>query len=209
MENSNMGLFKTRTDCRLLRNRNTIATGPFGYSVMATCLAIITAATLLFICIWPLENAVLYHLFGMGMPLVFKIWSAGTTVILFSILCRSVTPIYLLIVSCLLYFMNHMMLLAGLVQLYMRQHAANYTLFRMMYHSPQIFHFAIFMVLSILRLILTLPLLYYVMVLASIRTFGGTGWECLSSLKLEEKQLEGQRKQLEIRSEWLNLVNQE
>ncbi|GFE53156.1 olfactory receptor 6B1-like [Babesia ovis] len=199
-------LFRSTKQKGLLRDRNIIATGPFGFSIAATCLGCAILASVIYGVIWALEGPVLYETFGFEMPLAIKISSLISTLFLYSVVFPSLAMTYMLTISSLTYLVLHIGLLSGLMVFYYDYLEDTRPIYGLMYHDAINLHFVMFLTASVLRLIVSLPLAYYVFVLATIRINGGTGWERRTALELEKQTISTQLDNLKQRKEWVNMV---
>ncbi|ORM41949.1 uncharacterized protein BXIN_0549 [Babesia sp. Xinjiang] len=201
-----MKIFKSYRNCPVLRDRIVVSTGPFGYSIAATCLGFATLATILYGCIWAVEGAVLDEEFGFEMPLAIKLTSLISTLFLFSVLFKSVNMAYMLSASFYSYTLLHTMLLAGVMDYHDTSVEDTKELYRLLFYEPSTVSYYIFLTLSIVRLVVTFPLAYYVLILATIRVNGGTGWECKPALELEKENMDTNLDELKKRKDWVNTV---
>ncbi|KAK2196669.1 hypothetical protein BdWA1_001918 [Babesia duncani] len=180
------------------RDRITVSAGLFGMSLAKTCLSLILIITVFFAAIWLLEYWVLESVVGFDLPLGFKIISLISTLFLYTVLINSVNMMYLLMMSCVVFYSTHTLLLGVLIQAYIYQ---DYTFalrkVDKITNDTDDLLFFLFLGLSIIRLVLALVLWYYVLVLAAIRINGGSGWEKVSALDYEILNIPHQIKGLE------------
>lgn len=196
-------LFKSYPSKYLLRDRNEIRTGPFGFSIMTTCLAIIVTVTILYAGIWQVESEVLMYLFGFKLPLAFKFTSVGSTAFLYLVFSNSVGMMYMLIISCMNYFIIHTILFGFLMQIYFSNEELLKGLFSLIYHEQDYTMFYLFMSLSLLRILLCFPLIYYILVLSLMCINGGRGWDKKAAHELEQEHIGEQVKTLHERLAFL------
>lgn len=192
-------VFRTYPSSYLLKDRSTIATGPFGLSITSTCMCLIGIMTVLYAGIWKLENDVFLQLFGLELPWFFKISSCITTAALYCIFFNSVAMAYMLLVSCFNYLLLHTAMFGFLCQIFANNKRTMATVLSLLYYEQSYLLFYFYMLLTCSRILMTLPLCYYVVILAAIRIQGGTGREKLDALEIEKQRLAGHIEELKVR----------
>ncbi|UKJ90387.1 hypothetical protein MACJ_001320 [Theileria orientalis] len=150
-----------------------------------------------------IENGILVELIGFDIPFIVKALSFISTVSLFAFLINSTGVLYFVIISSLVYFVTHSVVISGLFQFYSKFKEYSMPFLNMVYYTPRDEMFILLMALVMARLLLIIPFCYYSLVLYTIRRVGGRGWSTVPAFQLEIDKIPKQIDELQRRREYI------
>lgn len=181
----------------------TVSTGIFGLSIAMCSFICLVLISITFGVTWYIESPVLLEVIGFRLPVPIKVMSLISTLLLFLVLIDSPGIIYFVIISSLLYFITHSMLLGGIIQFYIRSKEYERPLARLLGFDKLNWSFVFFVFVCFIRIILCFPYVYYALVLFVIRKHEGSGWKRVSAIEHEVATLPKRIEQLKRRQEFI------
>ncbi|EAN32700.1 putative integral membrane protein [Theileria parva strain Muguga] len=187
----------------IFKDRSAVVSGMFGIPISFCLLILVIVMLGIFILTWLIEGKVLIKVIGFNLPIVIKIMSLVSTLALFAFLINSTGVIYFVVLSTLIYFISHSLLLSGLLEFFFKFQEFDEPFANMTYYHPSNLDFYSVIAICMVRVLLGIPFSYYSLVLFDIRKAGGSGFRRIPAFKLEKTSLLEQAKALKKRYEYV------